>query len=100
MNDFRKFIEINKRNNLRLFFQISIIALVGIVGFFLWQPSVQMQDSNQDNNYEQNKRKSPRFYSRSRQSQIKRTQNNNPTPADFEGTDKAEDFPIANIFTN
>ncbi|MBA3582912.1 MAG: hypothetical protein H0W44_10750 [Gammaproteobacteria bacterium] len=48
MKNFRKFISSNKQNNLRLFFQISIIALVGIVGFFLWQPSAQMQDSNNE----------------------------------------------------
>ncbi len=50
MKNFRKFISSNKQNNLRLFFQISIVALVGIMGLFLWQPSAQMQDSNYDQN--------------------------------------------------
>ena len=35
-----------KRNNLGLFFQLSIIAFVGIVNLFLWQPSLQMQENN------------------------------------------------------
>jgi len=56
MKNFLKFTSSNKQNNLKLFFQLSIIVLVGILGLFLLQPSVQMQDINRDDNFEQNKK--------------------------------------------
>ncbi len=48
MKNFLQFTSSNKQNNLRLFFQLSIIALVAVVGLFLLQPSVQMQDNNNE----------------------------------------------------
>ena len=48
MKKFENFMWTIKRNNRRLFYLLSVFALFGIASLFLWQPSAEMQDRNDD----------------------------------------------------
>ncbi len=46
MKNFRKIITSNKRTNLRLFVQLSVVTLFVVVSLLVWQTSAQMQDKS------------------------------------------------------
>ena len=48
MKNLRKFIPSNNRSNLRLFLQLSIIALFAAASLLIWQTVAQMQTANEN----------------------------------------------------
>ncbi len=46
MKNFRKSISSTKRNNLRLFVQLSVVMLFAVVSLLVWRTAAQMQDKN------------------------------------------------------
>jgi hypothetical protein len=50
MKNFRKFISSNKQNKLKLFVQLSVVALFVIASLLVWQTSAQMKAENSEEN--------------------------------------------------
>ena len=46
MKNFRKSISSTKRNNLKLFVQLSVVMLFAVVSLLVWRTAAQMQDKN------------------------------------------------------